>query len=92
MTETLEEKVNRATTLSIHNRDQIKPDTKCGCYFCLQICNGSDIVEWGDKENDTALCPHCGIDSLMPNTTFPPILEAAHEKWFTGAVPISVIL
>ncbi len=87
----IEDIANTATKFSIHNRDQIKPDTKCGCYFCLRVCNGSEIVEWGDKENDTALCPHCGIDSLLPNTTDPIILETAHVKWFTHNVPSSEI-
>ncbi len=73
-----------ATTYSIHNRINIENDTKCGCYFCMRVCEGKEIDEWCDEKNDTALCPHCSIDSLLPGVEDVKFLEEAHEIFFTG--------
>jgi len=75
---------NDAVKFSIHNRAEINDDTKCGCYFCLRVCIGSEIEEWVDISCDTAICPHCNIDSLLPNITDENLLQLAHEKYFTG--------
>ncbi len=91
MTNAIVELASRATSFSIHNRDQIKDDTQCGCYFCLRVCSGAEIAEWVDIGNDTAICPYCGIDALMPNKTNALLLEAAHVEFFTGEVPSSEI-
>lgn len=81
---TLKKDASNATDLSIHNRNAIKESTNCGCYFCLRVCTGKEIEEWVDSDNDTAICPHCSIDSLLPNITDPILLEMAHVKFFIG--------
>ncbi|OOG92609.1 hypothetical protein BTH41_05112 [Bacillus mycoides] len=35
----------------------------CGCFYCLEIFIPSKINEWWD--DDTAVCPYCGIDSII---------------------------
>lgn len=75
--------VENATKLAIYNRDKIGDDTPCGCYFCMRAFKGNEIEEWVDK-GDTALCPHCNIDSVVPNETDAEFLTAANERWFTG--------
>jgi hypothetical protein len=78
------------TKLSSNNRDAIKDDTDCGCYFCISTFKGSEIEEWIDS-NSTALCPHCGIDSVLPMhlvnlplDTDKEVLSRGLEHWFTG--------
>lgn len=67
---------------SIHNRSKIKDTTECGCYFCLNVCKGKEITEWIDDE-DTALCPTCKIDSLLPGISNRKMLEKGAAYWFT---------
>lgn len=51
----------------------------------------TEIKEWVDIRGDgelgvTALCPHCGIDAVLPeNDTIaiaPPLLDAMRAYWF----------
>jgi hypothetical protein len=37
----------------------------CGCYCCVQVYSPELIAEWEDEEQ-TAICPKCGIDSVIP--------------------------
>ena len=51
------------------NRDTLAQDSKCGCFYCLNIFSPSKIEEWcpevEDSEEVTAICPHCGVDSVI---------------------------
>ncbi len=46
---------------------RVLPVTRYGCYYCREIYLVADkpINEWVDGEQ-TALCPVCGIDSVIP--------------------------
>lgn len=46
-------------------RSKLEASEACGCYFCLKIYNPNEIDEWIDDEQ-TAICPYCGIDSVLP--------------------------
>lgn len=37
---------------------------RCGCFHCLETFAPSEVREWIDAEQ-TALCPSCGIDSVI---------------------------
>ena len=50
-----------------YNRGAIETmSTQCGCFHCLRTFESKDIKEWTDN-NETALCPYCGIDSVLGN-------------------------
>ena len=52
---------------SFENEKLLKKVKKCGCFYCNRIFMVSDIKEWIDDENgNTAVCPYCGIDSVIP--------------------------
>jgi hypothetical protein len=53
-----------AHQLSIHHRTDILRSERCGCFYCLRIFLPSEIEEWVD-DGQTALCPYCGIDSVL---------------------------
>ena len=72
-----------ASKLSLHNRSEIKEGVPCVCYFCLRTMDGSEIEEWAD-DGDTALCPFCTIDAIVPNETDVDNLKQAHLKSFYG--------
>jgi len=75
--------VDDAPTLSKDNHDIITDETQCGCYFCFRLFNGASIEEWIDDDK-TALCPYCGIDSVIPCINDVNFLVKAGERWFTG--------
>lgn len=42
-----------------------------GCFFCTNFVEYSDIPDFiEDSEGLTAICPNCGIDSLVPLDEF----------------------
>ncbi len=60
-----------------------------GCFYCLRIFSPAEIVEWVDEVDrvgTTAICPHCGIDSVIGSLSGDPItrefLGAMHKQWF----------
>ncbi len=70
---------------SFKNRDKINADTRCGCYFCIETFGGGEIEDWVDG-GETAICPICDIDSVVPHETDIEALGLGCEMWFTGVV------
>jgi hypothetical protein len=54
---------------SSQHRAEIVRSELCGCFSCLARFRAEEIAEWVDEsrpgEGQTALCPHCGIDSVL---------------------------
>lgn len=77
--------VIRAHNFCENNRKMLEKSKKCACFFCLEIFSPVEINEWADEEK-TALCPYCGIDSVIAEMAgFPLIKEfltAMKEYWF----------
>lgn len=71
-----------AHEFSIYNKDQIVSSTKCGCFCCLKIFSPSKITEWTDPDDDTALCPYCGIDSVIGDASGYEITETFMKKMY----------
>lgn len=69
-----------------NNKEQLLNDNNCGCFYCGQIFEPSEIKEWLDVE-DTALCPYCGIDSVIGESSgyliTKEFLEAMYKMWFS---------
>lgn len=49
---------------SIYNRDEIERSGKAGCFHCIKVFPVSSISYWTDDDT-TALCPRCGMDSMI---------------------------
>jgi len=66
------------------NRLELEASEACGCIACERIYFPSEIVRWVDEE--TALCPHCGVDAVVGSASgipiMPGVLRRAHERWF----------
>ena len=77
--------VRNAYVCCSHNRDKLHKVNKCGCFYCLKIFNPQLITDWCD-DNTTAICPFCGIDSIIyENKSYPlnkEFLEAMKKEWF----------
>ena len=71
--------------LSSYNKEMLEKTPDCGCFYCLTIFKPALIKEWIDK-GQTAICPHCQIDSVLPSTETlsitPKLLEDMHSYWF----------
>ena len=79
--------IKEASKYSIYHSKEIKKSSVAGCYYCLQVFDTATITNWTDN-NDTALCPHCGIDSVLPETAPYDLnletLSKLNEYWFTA--------
>ena len=61
---------------SWRNEREVKASTRCGCFYCFGFFSPDMIDEWWDKGEDdgrdplplTAVCPYCGIDSVLPES------------------------
>ncbi len=52
---------------SFSARNELESSALCGCFGCEQIYDPKLIEEWvNDRGGDTAICPKCGIDSVVP--------------------------
>ena len=79
---------------SNNNMEQLKRDKVCGCFYCLEIFSPKEIEDWliaKDTDNyadglGTAICPYCGIDSVIGESCGYPItkefLEKMNKYWF----------
>jgi hypothetical protein len=77
------ESAHRASTGHRHLMDKSE---LCGCFYCLSVFKPNLIRRWIDRDT-TALCPECGIDSVVPSAAGFPItvefLKAMHDRWFS---------
>lgn len=80
------EYIIQAHSFSVNNKQELIKDQKCGCFYCLEIFNSREIVQWLNEKNGTALCPYCMIDSVIGESSGYPIskefLEEMREYWF----------
>lgn len=60
----------------ICNERNLADSTKCGCFSCHKIYKPEEITNWVyDKKGRTAICPYCGIDSVLPGN----VVELSEE-------------
>ena len=78
--------IEAAHSHSSRHREEIEGSTICGCFHCCQTCLPSEF-EWLEELDGTALCPRCGIDSVIGSASGFPVadpafLKAMHDHWF----------
>lgn len=67
---------------SIDHRHLLAQSERCGCFHCLAVFTPDAITRWTDEVNGegvTALCPRCGIDSVIGTASGFPV-----ERGFLG--------
>lgn len=73
------------------HRPEVEASEVAGCFYCLAIYPPAEIRNWiddirGDATGETAICPRCGIDSVIGAASGYPItpefLTAMHGHWF----------
>lgn len=89
----IDSELERLHYLSSRHEQAIKNSSVCGCFFCAKMFQPNEIKEWYPErrigkldESKTALCPHCGIDSVLPENIgcqlTVGLLEEMREHWF----------
>ena len=82
--------VREAHAHSSNHRVEIAQSTLCGCFYCGSRFSPAEIVEWVHEDPDgrgqTALCPKCGIDSVISDKSgfdpSPAFLARMKAYWF----------
>ena len=81
----------QAHEYSSNHMEQLKKDKLCGCFYCLRIFDPAEIEEWIIDDNPidkggTAICPYCGIDSIIGESAGYPLtvefLQKMKTEWF----------
>jgi hypothetical protein len=90
MSETDDAHVQAHRHSSLHREEVLASDV-CGCFYCLQAFSPGEIEEWVDEAHGTdvgrtAICPRCGIDSVIGSASGVPIthemLLRMNLHWF----------
>lgn len=67
------------------HRVELEASTQCGCFFCFRTFPPLSIKSWIDAKQ-TALCPGCGVDSVLGNASSHRIddafLRQMHDQFF----------
>ena len=75
-----------AHTFSNNHKQALSVEQRCGCFYCLNIYSTDKITDWIPDSQGTARCPHCGIDSVLPDNAGYPITEGflkdMKRRWF----------
>lgn len=88
--------VVRAYKLSTRQRQRYRPDEMCGCFHCGDRFTAIAIRAWCDETDEkqtTAMCPACGVDSVISVNDVQPLgvmrdefeglLVAMKQRWFS---------
>ena len=80
-----------AHRFSNNHMEMLKRDSVCGCFYRCRVFEPVEIEGWVIDDNPcdkdgTAMCPYCGIDSVIGASSGYPItqefMEAMHSYWF----------
>ena len=82
--------IRKAHEHSSNHRREIEGSDICGCFYCCCAFKPSEIKDWIDENSEgigqCALCPRCGIDSVIGSLSGFPIeekfLKEMRHYWF----------
>ena len=84
-----------AHSKSVNHRAELEKDSVCGCFYCKSIYSPSEITAWIDS-GTTALCPKCGIDAVIGESSGYPITEdfltMMNNYWFNCTLTFEYFL
>ena len=80
-----EARLNKLQAYSSHNRAMVEASERCYCYYCKSSMESGEIVDYSD-EGQTAKCPNCGSETVIPDSVDEPVDEKViiqmNEYWF----------
>ncbi|MBO5934133.1 MAG: cytoplasmic protein [Clostridia bacterium] len=79
-------RIIKAHDFCTNNKKSLTNDSTCGCFYCLKIFNPNEITEWIEDSKGTAVCPYCGVDSVIGESSGYPVtknfLAEMNKYWF----------
>ena len=76
----------KAHEFSSNHKARLLQDETSGCFYCLAIFKPQEIEDWVADISGTAICPYCGIDSIIGESSGFPITKEFLKKmksyWF----------
>ena len=69
---------------SSHNKELIITSEKCYCFYCQKKFNSSNVKDYID-DGQTALCPNCEVDAVLPDNIEginEEVIEKMNKYWF----------
>jgi hypothetical protein len=71
-----------------NHQEEVEASEMCGCFYCCEVYPPSEIDGWLEELNGTAICPRCGIDSVIGSASGYPVAEkdflhAMRRLWFS---------
>lgn len=76
----------RAHKFCSNHKEKLLRNHNYGCFYCLEIFSPNKIEEWIEDTRGTVICPYCGVDSIIGESSKYPItkefLKMIQECWF----------
>lgn len=69
-------KLIRAHEISKNNRELLLQDQLCGCFYCQRLFRSGEVVDWYGDQDESAVCPYCGIDAVIVERPDLPVTKA----------------
>lgn len=75
---------------AINNRHAVMASTRCGCFSCEAMFHGWEITDFTERDF-SAVCPRCGIDSVLPEhlpnaQLSQALLRQMRERYFENVI------
>lgn len=81
--------LNNVHKHSIRNESELSHSSVCGCFHCCRTFGFQDIKDFiveSGHSGRTAICPYCGIDSVIGSASgydiSVPFLQELYRYWF----------
>jgi hypothetical protein len=62
-------------------RKVLEESDGCACFYCFEHFSPAEITTWVDHD-DTAICPHCGMDSVIGSASGFPLTNGVLRKMY----------
>ncbi len=83
--------LQKAHAFCSNHKEALSRDTRCGCFYCLSIFDPQKITDWIEDNKGTAICPYCGVDAVIGQSSGYPItpefLGQMKAVWFEPTAP-----
>ena len=79
-----ETKLNKLHSYCSHNKELIITSKTCYCFYCKEKFDSTEVVEYIDN-GQTALCPKCGVDTVLPDSikeVNDKVIDEMNKYWF----------
>lgn len=63
-----------------NHKVQLLNSKQCGCFYCCNLFPPERINFWLDEWTGSAICPICGTDSVIGDSSVSPLTEEFLQK------------